>query len=94
MARRTITISSCVECGDWLPSDSYGCGTICAELMRHVSMESDCEIPDWCPRLAKQAEAQAASANRPNAPFVKKCTCGKRIATVHLCDECFRDAAS
>jgi hypothetical protein len=32
--------------------------------------------------------------NKQSAPFIKQCTCGKRMATVHLCDECFRDAVT
>jgi hypothetical protein len=34
------------------------------------------------------------STNKQSTPFIKQCTCGKRMATVHLCDECFRDAVT
>ena len=39
-------------------------------------------------------ETQNTSDNIPSMPFIKQCTCGKSIATVHLCDECFRDAVT
>ena len=42
----------------------------------------------------KKVEAQNTSDNIPSMPFIKQCTCGKRVATVHLCDECFRDAVT
>jgi len=40
------------------------------------------------------AEEKFTSTNKQSKTVTINCTCGKRAATVHLCDECFRDAVT
>ena len=58
MARNKVVITCCTECANWLPADSYGCGTYCEELNRVVHEPNSGEdlIPDCCPLLAKNKE--------------------------------------
>lgn len=47
-----VVITHCIECNEWIPADSYGCGTYCDELQEVISeTDPDIAIPDNCPKI-------------------------------------------
>ena len=49
-----VIITTCFECSNWAPTDSYGNGVYCDELGEVLSTtEIDYPIPDKCPKLEK-----------------------------------------
>ena len=42
----------------------------------------------------KLAEENGSSHNKQSKTVTIACTCGKRSATVHLCEQCFEDAVT
>jgi len=52
---RRLIITSCADCYEHCPVDSYGVGTLCGENSKVVSeLDNEPEIPEWCPKLNKE----------------------------------------
>jgi len=49
-----IYITQCIDCDAWRPVNSYGTGVYCDDLQQAISDDTECFIPDNCPRLIKQ----------------------------------------
>ena len=50
----------------------------------------------WClyEEAAILVDEKITSTNSQSKTVTIGCTCGERMSTVHLCDECFRDAVT
>jgi hypothetical protein len=60
---------------------------------KHMTRIEDEIEPELKTELLKMGKKRIKYIKQNNL-FVKQCSCGKHMATVHLCDECFRDAVT
>jgi len=59
-----------------------------------VYAENDGEIAGAWQRVKQHVEANLHAHNKQSKTVTIACTCGKRSATVHLCEQCFEDAVT
>ena len=46
-----IIITKCQDCAERHPADSHGTGVFCDELNNKISDDTDCLVPDNCPKI-------------------------------------------
>ena len=49
--RNKIIITKCQDCAERRPADSHGTGVFCDELNNKISDDTDCLVPDNCPKI-------------------------------------------
>ena len=60
----------------------------------HIACSNERLRQAWEIIHAKLVEENGSSHNKQSKTVTIACTCGKRSATVHLCEQCFEDAVT